>query len=69
MILVFLEIIGLNFCGLNKNIKKNIEFRALNEYSLQIEDDNDDDEDNNEDNNEGKTINNENEKMDLKMVY
>ena len=27
--LVFLEIIELNFCGLNKNIKKNIQIRAL----------------------------------------
>ena len=45
MILVFLEIIELNFCGLNKDLKKNIEFRALNETSLEIKDyyDNEDD--------------------------
>ena len=38
MILIFLEIIELNFCGLNKNLKKNIEFRSLNETSLEIKD-------------------------------
>jgi len=31
MILVFLEIIELNFCGLNENLKKYIEFRSSNE--------------------------------------
>ena len=30
-ILIFLEIIELNFCNLNKNIKRNIEERAINE--------------------------------------
>ena len=38
IILVFLEIIELNFCELNKNLKKNIELRALNETYLEIED-------------------------------
>jgi len=38
MILVFLEIIELNFCELNKNLKKNIELRALNETYLEIKD-------------------------------
>jgi len=37
MILVFLEIIELNFCGLNKNLKRNIEIRAYNESSFTIE--------------------------------
>ena len=54
MILVFLEIIELNFCGLNKNLKKNVEFRALNETSLEIKDYYD-----NEDDNERDTIKNE----------
>ena len=30
-VLIFLEIIELNFCNLNKNIKRNIEKRAINE--------------------------------------
>jgi hypothetical protein len=42
MILVFLEIIEVNFCNLNKNLKRNIELRAISDYSLSIEDDNDD---------------------------
>ena len=50
MILVFLEIIEVNFCNLNKNLKRNIELRAINDYSLSTEDDNDD-EINNEMNN------------------
>ena len=37
MILVFLEIIELNFCGLNENLKRNIEIRASTESSLVIE--------------------------------
>ena len=41
LILVFLEIIELNFCGLSKNTKKNIRIRCKNDinYSL-VEDDN-----------------------------
>ena len=31
-LLVFLEIIELNFCGLNKNTKRNIESREKHEY-------------------------------------
>ena len=30
-VLVFIETIELNFCGLNRNLKKNIMFRAGNE--------------------------------------
>jgi len=37
MILVFLEIIELNFCGLNQNLKRNIVIRAYNESSFTIE--------------------------------
>ena len=40
MIFVFLEIIEINFCGLNENLKRNIELRALTESSLITEDDN-----------------------------
>ena len=40
MILIFLEIIEINFCGLNENLKRNIELRALTESSLITEDDN-----------------------------
>jgi len=39
MILVFLEIIELNFCNFNKNLKRNIELRAIIDSSLSIEDD------------------------------
>ena len=44
MILVFLEIIELNFCGLNKNLKKNIASRGSVDFSLTFE--NNDDEKN-----------------------
>ena len=43
MILVFLEIIEIKFCGLNENLKRNIELRSMTESTLDIE---------NEDNNE-----------------
>ena len=47
-VLVFIEIIELNFCGLNRNLKKNIMFRAANEvesiYNLKGEIDNESDE-------------------------
>jgi len=39
MILVFLEIIELNFCNFNKNLKRNIESRGIIDSSLSIEDD------------------------------
>ena len=55
MILVFLEIIEVNICNLNKNLKRVIELRSIIESSLSIEDDYDDEMDN-----ERKTINNEN---------
>jgi len=58
MILIFLEIIELNFWGLNKNLKKNIESRALIESSLEINDYYNDEVDNERD-----TINNENNSM------
>ena len=44
MILVFLEIIEINCCGLNKNLKRNIESRGIIDSSLNIENDDDDDE-------------------------
>ena len=46
MILVFLEIIELNFCNFNKNLKRNIESRGIIDSSLSIEDDYDDEIDN-----------------------
>ena len=38
MILVFLEIIEIKICGLNKNLKRNIELRAYQESFLTDED-------------------------------
>ena len=55
MILVFLEIIELNFCELNKNLKRNIKLRSLTESSIEINERYDDDE---EVDNERNTINN-----------
>jgi hypothetical protein len=45
MILVFLEIIEINCCGLNENLKRNIESRGIIDSSLAIENDDDDDDD------------------------
>ena len=45
IILVFLEIIEINCCGLNKNLKRNIELRGTIDSSLAIENDDDDDDD------------------------
>ena len=42
MILILLEMIEINFCGLNKNLKRNIESRGITEYSLNNENLNDD---------------------------
>ena len=42
MILVFLEIIEIKFCGLNENLKRNIELRAMIDSSLSNENDDDD---------------------------
>ena len=39
MILIVLEIIEINFCGLNENLKRNIESRGRIDSSLTIEDD------------------------------
>jgi len=55
VIFVFLEIIEFNFCGLNENLKRNIEVRADIESSLEIYDYY-----NNETSNKRKTIKNEN---------
>jgi len=44
MILVFLEIIEINYCGLNKNLKRNIQSRGKIDSFLAIENDDDDDE-------------------------
>ena len=52
MILIFLEIIEINFCGLNENLKRNIESRGRIDSSLTIEDDDDELDD------KRKTINN-----------
>ena len=49
MILVFIEIIQLNFCGLSTMTKKNIELRAR--LDAMLNDDNNDDEINNKENN------------------
>ena len=46
MILVFIEIIHLNFCGLSTMTKKNIEYRASIDSILNNENDNEDDDDN-----------------------
>jgi len=43
MILVFLEIIEVNFCGLDKNLKKHIELRSITETDSTFLDDEDDD--------------------------
>jgi len=48
MILIFLEIIELNFCGLNQNLKKNIEFRALADTPIETKEYDDDEEFDNE---------------------
>jgi len=52
MILVFLEIIEVNYCGLNENLKRNIEARGVIDSSLINKDDDHDDD-------ERTTINNE----------
>ena len=41
MILAFLEIIEIKFCGLNKNLKRNIESRGIMDASLTNEEDDD----------------------------
>ena len=47
MILVFLEIIEINCCGLDENLKRNIEIRERSESLLNIVPDEDDSNDNN----------------------
>ena len=51
MILIFLELIEINCCGLNKNLKRNIESRGRIDSSLTIENDDDDDDERNDENN------------------
>ncbi len=48
MILVFLEFIEINCCGLNKNLKRNIHSRGIIDSTLAIDIDDDDDEINDE---------------------
>ena len=57
IILVFLEIIEVKFCGLNENLKRNIESRGIIDSSLINNDENDDEY--NENDNESYTKNNE----------
>ena len=59
MILVFLEIIEINICGLSKNLKRNIQSRGTIDSSLIIEND-DDDEIDDESNDERNKIKNSN---------
>ena len=40
MILIFLEIIEVKFCGLNKDLKKNIELRAIVDSTEYLNDNN-----------------------------
>ena len=56
MILVFLEIIEINCCGLSENLKRNITSRGRIDSSLVIETEDDDDEINDEKNNENNKI-------------
>ena len=46
--IIYLEIIELKFCELNKNLKKNIEIRASIEGQINDDDNNSDSEDENE---------------------
>ena len=57
IILVFLEIIEVNFCGLNENLKRNIESRGIIDSSLiNINDDENDDNESYANKNESKKI-------------
>ena len=60
MILIFLEIIEIKICGLNKNLKRNIESRGIIDSSLINEDDDDDDDDDEFDYQKNSINNNEN---------
>ena len=44
MILVFVEIIEIKYCGLDENLKRNIELRGMRDSSTNIEVDDDFDE-------------------------
>jgi len=34
-VMIYLELIELNFCNLNHNLKRNIEIRSINEYIIE----------------------------------
>jgi len=59
IILIFLEIIEINFWGLNENLKRNIELRGMIDSSLINGNDNDDEYNENDNDNECNTNNNE----------
>ena len=65
MILVFIEIIQLNFCGLSTMTKKNIEERAI--LDSMLIDDNDDEENNKEDKEEVNKENNNKDKEEKRI--
>ena len=67
MILVFIEIIQLNFCGLSTMTKKNIEERARLDFMLI--DDNDDEENNKEDKEEVNKENNNKDKEEKRISF
>ena len=67
MILVFIEIIQLNFCGLSTMTKKNIEERAR--LDSMLIDDNDDEENNKEDKEEVNKENNNKDKEEKRISF
>ena len=68
MVLVFIEIIHLNFCGLSYMTKKNIEERARLDAMLNDDNDNDDKNDCYIKNNDDETINLGEYSIELKEV-
>ena len=70
-ILVFVEIIELNFCGLNTNLKKNIIDRGINEINLiyDISDNSTNENDNSYNNIQADTINNNNRHFSTNTIY
>ena len=70
-ILVFVEIIELNFCGLNTNLKKNIIDRGINEINLiyDISDNSTNENDNSYNNIQADTINNNNRYFSTNTIY
>jgi len=61
MILIFLEIIEVNFWGLDKNLKKHIELRSITETDSTFLDDEDDDNIDDDDDDERMSIQKKNE--------